>query len=229
MRVPMQWNLPIVTAATVFPFLESVGIRPWTKLAEPVLLDEYRERELTDQQRSELRFAAKNEVVFLQQPMGGEFRGFRTIIKNWATTFCLLPGDFVPIVAEWKHGAEIISLAPPSGVPSKADNGSMSACAKREFEEETGMTLEKVIYLGPMSGIPINCRSLTTTFCPFFGKVAEPLVVGPSKLDATEHLKLVLFPLNEWMKVVLHGMTGDDCSISTTFLALNYLERISVR
>ncbi|MEK7631838.1 MAG: hypothetical protein AAB445_03155 [Patescibacteria group bacterium] len=189
---------------------------------------EYACGELSETERADLRFVPPIEVVQLNKPDGGDFAGFRTRTKNWATTFCLLPDDYVVIVAEWKHGAEEITLVPPSGVPSKIDHGSMDACAKREFEEESGILLEKVVPLAGLNGLPIASRNLTTRFYPFLGIPKLPINPGPSKLDQNEYLKMVLISLPEWLKLINSGETNEECSVSVTYLALQDLGRLSI-
>lgn len=224
----MIWGIPILTADTVYPYVESVGIKPWPVLERPIDLAMYVASHLTDSQRSELRFAPKAEVVTLQDPKGNPYRGFRTVMKDWSTTFCLLPGDLVVLVAEWKHGANVISLVPPSGVPSKKDNGSMENCAKREFEEETGIALKDVSALCGPDGLPIASRGLTTRFFPFLGRTFEDITVGPSSLDEKEALQLLLMPLNEWLKLIESGRVFEECAVSITYLALRRLGHLTL-
>ncbi|MEK7569931.1 MAG: NUDIX domain-containing protein [Patescibacteria group bacterium] len=224
--IKTQWGIPILTADAVYEYLEQVGIRSWPELEPPADLATYIASPLTDEQRTELRYAPKAEVVTHRDPKGNPFRGFRTVMKNWATTFCLLPGDYVVLVAEWKHGANVISLVPPSGVPSKKDNGSMETCAKREFEEETGMGLEHVELLSGPNGLPIATRGLTTSYFPFLGRTFEDIHVGPSSLDEKETLQLLLMPLTEWLQLIETGRVYEECAVSITFLALNRLGRL---
>lgn len=229
MEIKTQWGIPIVMASNIFPYLKSVGIQPWPQIEPTVSLDEYLGRDLTDLQKNELRFAPKTEVMFLQQPDGKSFTGFRTALKPWATTFVLLPGGFVPIVAEWKHGTECISLAPPSGVLSKNDQGSMYLCAQREFQEETGIQIQTPIELGDPNGISLGGRGSTQRFFPFLGYAVESIYPGPTKLDNTEHIKLVLIPLDEWMEMISGGMVTEACAIITTFLALQRIGKLIIK
>ncbi len=228
MNTGTQWGIPIVNADTVYPYLESVGIRPWPELEPPVDLATYIASPLTDVQRSELQFAPKAEVVTLQGPKGNPYRVFRTVMKNWATTFCLLPGDLVVLVAEWKHGANVISLVPPSGVPSKQDNGSMEACAKREFEEESGIALKNVTALSGPEGLPMATRGLTSRYFPFLGQKFDDINVGASSLDEKEKLQLLLMPLTEWLKLIEAGKVLEECAVSVTYLALRKLGRLQL-
>lgn len=221
----LQFGIPVATSATIDSVLAEFGIKPWEKVKPSMDLAEYLAGELTEQERTEAtRFAPKNQVVFLEQPNGNPFTGYRSTGKDWAAVFTLLPGDLVPIVAEWKHGAETISLAPPSGVLSKTDNGSMEAAGRREFKEETGMELATIERLGSPNGIGVSTRQSTQRFHAFLGTVVTPVNPGKSKLDATEHLKLILVPLYDWLKII-DTRVEEDCAISITHLALRKLRR----
>lgn len=56
--------------------------------------------------------------------------------------FTVLPGNFVPVVAEFKHGAEEVVIALPGGKINQDETPEV--CAEREFLEETGIRLKKV-------------------------------------------------------------------------------------
>jgi 8-oxo-dGTP pyrophosphatase MutT (NUDIX family) len=222
------FGFPVVDSTNVFEVLAELGIKPWPHTEPVISLSDYMERDLDDEQRAELRFAPVPEVVSLTDQSGKPFRGFRSKGKDWATVFALLPGDLLPIVGEYKHGADEVLLVPPSGVPSKAElaiDNPMLACAKREWEEETGLTLKTI---EPLSDSPliIAGRQSTLRYFPFLGSAAEPIVKGESKLDKTEHLKMVLIPLGEWLKVIANGKGVEDCAASITLLAMMRLGKI---
>lgn len=228
MKIETQWGIPVVTAGSIYQVMAQAGIRPWQETEPVVSLDEYLKRDLSDDQRAELRFAPKTEVVTLQTPKGNAYRGFRTALKPWATTFCLLPGDLVPIVGEFKHGAFTISLAPPSGVLGKEDKGDMSLCAAREFTEETGIALRNVVGLSGPDGIALNCRHINQRYFPFLGFAELRIDPGKSKLDENEFLKLVLMPLKDWLALIEVGEVHEECSIGTTYLALRNLGKLQL-
>lgn len=229
MRYATMHGIPIVSADEINEYLSSQGIRAWPQVRDPVSLEEYRDCDLTKEEREEInRFAPRTEVTFLQDPRGNPFRGFRVTGENWATTFALLPSDLVPIVVEFQHGAEVITLTLPSDIPNKKDMkslDSMKSCAKREFEEETGIKLASVLSLHK-EGIPVYNRKTTYRYLPFLGQVKMPIRRKASKLDASEFLKLILVPLREWLKLIESGQVFEDCAISVTFLALRKLGRL---
>ncbi len=223
------FGLPIVNANNIFPVLADMGIRRWNKTADALPLSEYVKGDLTPAQRVEAdRFAPKPEVMCLEQPNGTPFTGFRTIGKDWATTFVMFPGDLVAVVGEYKHGCDAVTLVPPSGVLSKADAGQMALCAMRETSEELGLKLRSVISLSKGTGLPMSGRQSTLRYHPFLGDLPEDIVIGPSTLDKTEHLKMVLVPLVEWMDLIDRGLTNEMCAGDVTYRALRGLGRLSL-
>lgn len=229
-EVHSKFGFPVVNAENIFDVLADLGIKPWSKASPVISLDEYIASGLDDAQQAELRFAPKTEVVSLIDHRNRPFRGFRSVGKDWATVFTLLPGDLVPIVGEYKHGADEVTLVPPSGVPTKADLQSgdpMAACAMREWEEETGLKLVRVEALTDQP-LMISGRQSTVRYNPYLGTTVTPLIKGKSKLDDTEQLKMVLVPLTEWLKLIANGRGIEDCAVSVTFLGLQALGRIGV-
>lgn len=222
-------GFPVVDANNVFSVLAALGITRRRAAGPAMALSEYLQRDLTESQRSEAeRFSPKSEVVTLFRPNNEVFTGFRTVPKDWATTFVMFPGDLVAVVGEYKHGCDDVTLVPPSGVLSKADNGSMTECALRETSEELGVKLDRVIPLNGGCGVPISGRQNTGKYFPFLGVLPREIVVGPSKLDATEDLKIVLIPLMDWLKLIASGQTHEMCVGDVTYAALRQLGRLSV-
>lgn len=226
----MRYGFPVCTANNVFAVLRDLGIQPWPHAESAVSMETYLSGELTEAERNEaLRFGPKAEVVSLTQPNGRPFRGFRSIGKDWATTFVLLPDGLVPIIGEYKHGSDDLTLVPPSGIPNRDEReqaDGMAICAKREWEEETGLRLERVT---PLSRRPhvIAGRQSTLHFYPFIGEIAHPIEKGESKLDANEYLKLVLLSLEDWLRLIEHGRGIEACGASITLLALRRLGLVS--
>lgn len=231
MILKREFGIPLVTADNYREVFAELGVVPWARTREPVDMDEYLTYGLSEAALAEARrFGPKAEVVFLRQPTGEPFTGFRSVGKDWANVFALLPGDLLVITAEWKHGIEGFVMHPPSGVVGRADRDAtdpMLACAKREFEGETGLELAEVLPL-TVNGIPVSGRQSTVRFFPHLGRVVEPVTVGPSKLDGTENLRLALMPLADWLTVMDRGEVYEDCAASTTLLALRRLGRLTL-
>lgn len=176
------------------------------------------------------RFAPKSEAMFFETPSGKPFTGFRSVGRNWVTVFATVPDPdlasgvevpwwnlLVPIVVEWKHGAEVTVIGPVCGEPKPGE--SPKDAALREFKEETGFELADVVRLAP-EGLAVSARQSTQTYIPLLGTVQEPVTRGEAKLDKTEHLKLVLVRLSAWVDFILSGFARDDNAYATTFLAL---------
>ncbi|MBI4098716.1 MAG: NUDIX domain-containing protein [Candidatus Magasanikbacteria bacterium] len=188
-----------------------------------------RERQM---RREEVRrFAPKTEVLFLTPPGGGETGVyFRSVGRNWVSVFATVPDPdcapedrerwqnlLVPIVAEWKHGAEVTVIGPVYGVLEAGE--SPRDCAFREFREETGFELADVEPLTE-AGLAVSPRQSTQQYFPFLGMVKEPVTRGEAHLDKTEHLKLVFVSLWTWFNFLVSGAARDDNAYATTFLAM---------
>jgi len=184
--------------------------------------------------RAELdRFAPRAQALLLIPPGGGKTGAyFRSVGKNWVAVFATVPDPdpdrapeyreqwfnlLVPIVAEWKHGAEVTVIGPVYGVLEKGE--SPRDCALREFREETGFELADVMPL-TADGLAVSPRQSTQQYFPFLGRVKEPITRGTARLDATEHLKLVFVRLRAWVYFISNGLARDDNAYATTFLAL---------
>ncbi len=230
------YGYPLVTAENVYEVLAQLGIVPWKKIGEPIPIQKYANQNLGSGERKDLtKYSPKNEAATFRHPLtGNRYVAFRSTGRNWQSTFTLLPNpndpndELVIIVGEWKQGTEQVVLNPPSGVPTEEDlldKNPFATCAQRIFQNETGIRLQNVIPLSE-TAIGISTRQSTQAFYPFLGITENPLEKGSAKLDDRELLKAVLIPLSEWIKLIKQGRVLEDCSISTTFLALLYLNKL---
>lgn len=239
-----KYGIPVLQHLRVQEIGAALGIKPRKRIEDPIPFADYVQRELSKEERGDLRFAPKIQVVRHQYPAGHTqegkiFTGFRLEDKNWATVFALLPGDLVLVTVEWKHGADEIIIVPPSGVPSKDDyevahktgRHVMEVCARREFLEETGFILSELTSLSGLPGrdvgLPASGRRSTQRGFPYLGKVDLGVPRGPSKLDESEDLKLALVPLGIWIALVLTESV-EMCVGDITFRALHRLGRLTV-
>jgi hypothetical protein len=225
MNREMMFGIPVITAANYLEVGAELGVTPWRRVTDAVAFEEYAQRDLSSVQRSELRFAPKNEAVVFEQPNGKAFTSFRTRRNNYAGTFVLLPGDFVVLTIDFMQGLETIIVGPACGVPSKADLQTtfpMQTCARREFQEETGLTLATIEPLteNPLVGVGVSGRNDTQLCYPFWGEVEQPVVRREQELDDTEHLVLVTMQLDEWLKFLRQGRNFNASSTTMTLLAL---------
>lgn len=214
-------GLPIITVKSIEKVLQEHKILPWQRIAEPIPLDQYKSGALSEEEKSELRFAPHVEVIKLLTPNQKIFHGFRTTAKHGTVTFVLLPGDYVPVVAEFRHGVERVLLNLPGGL---LDDENPIRGAKREFEEETGIKLESIEQINKV-GVPIIGRSTTATNFSFLGIPRKPIVAKTRKLDREEFLGTFVVRLPDWLTLATLGLV-DSHSVVTTLLALKYLKKI---
>lgn len=227
------FGFPVVNADNIFSTLEKLGIRKWPRLEPPMSLEEYRRRGLNHDQKKEiLKFTPSIEVVRFRDPLSEEFVGFRPKWNFGSGThvFALLPNDLIPISAEFRHGAEVISLILPGGV-AEPNETSLGLCAKREFEEETGILLDSVepLSLGKNNCIPLSSRQFGQRSCGFLGTLPSVLKILEPKLDKQEFLKIVLIPVEEWLKLIEHGRVEEASPIFSTYMALRKLGRLEFK
>jgi hypothetical protein len=225
-----KYGFPVVID-NIFGAISDLGIKPWPEVKPKQDLKEYLAGDLDPVAREEAdRFAPKAEVVFLKNPKGGTFLGYRSVGKNWVTVFSLLDQDLVPITVEFKHGSGDICLVPPSGVPSRKDfdgTDPMAACARREFLEETGIELEKLIPLSNPKGNAVSPRQSTQRYFPYLGIPKLPVIQTDQRLDKNEALKIILVPLGYWLQLISENQIVDECATTCTFRALQELGRLS--
>ncbi|MFA7654237.1 MAG: NUDIX domain-containing protein [Candidatus Magasanikbacteria bacterium] len=221
------FDYPVVSASELPDFIANeLGIVPWEKLAPTVNMSEYLKRDLTKNEIEEaLRFGPKQEVLFLKNPSTDKpFTGFRGVGKPWATTIAFIEHDgenYVPLVAEWKHGCETITIVPPSGIPKKGET--YADAGKREFLEETGLELDWIYPLA--KGIPqaASGRQYNGSGYLFLGGIKRPVVRQWSKLDENELAKVFVMKLSEWRNALKAGIAVESVSTCVTYLALEHL------
>lgn len=217
-----KYGLSVVSKKNIFSALDDLGLKVWRPIEKPVLLEQYKQGGLSEAQRKDLGYAPKIEVATFRTPRGNQWRGFRTIGRHGTVIFCLLPDNLIPICAEFRHGCEVISLNLPGGVYTTENP---EECAKREFEEETGILLKKLVAL-TTNGVPIDARRTNTRNFSFFGVPTNPIVVKDQILDKNEVLRCLLIPLDDWLQLIEEDLVQDGYSIVTTFLALRKLKMI---
>ncbi len=214
-------GLPVINQKNVHTLLKVYAVGNFRKLSPAVPIKTYLKKKLTERERRELTFVPKIEVVRFNDPRGKRFTGFRCACKNGVLIFTLLPGNMLPICAEFRHGCEEVMLNLPAGL-IEPDDASPKTRAKKEFEEETGIALQKLIPLNS-KGVPIDARMLTRKNFFFLGVPKIPLTVKPQRTHEGEFVARFLVHLDDWMKFIEQGIV-DDCSIAGTLLALRKLK-----
>ncbi|GEM_PF-5082202 len=219
------FGLPLVELGGLAIFLEDQEILPWRHLEPQVPLEEYASRDLSESDLKEMRaFSPKIEVSTLDHPNGSVFHGFRTRGRRWAVVFTLLPGDLIPVVAGYLHGADSVMVTLPAGNLSDKDLN-WESCAIREFTEETGILLRSV---NPLSKEIFAAGGQSYMhYRSFLGNPRLPVLPRLQRLDDTEKLRRFLMPLSDWLSY-LQVYSAESCSISTTYLALQQLDRLRI-
>lgn len=222
--IEQSYGLPIVDLQNLSELIRLHKVDRFHKLAEAIPLEKYLKMNLTEDEKKELRFAPKVEAVKFKDPQGENFTGFRNVFKNGVLIFALLPGNLLPICAEFRHGCERVMLNLPSGLIEPNDINP-EAAARREFEEETGIALQKIIPLN-LKGIPVDARSSTRQNFFFLGVPTNPFEIRESKMQKAEFIASFLIHVDNWLKLMESGMV-DGCSVSGTLLALKKLNLLS--
>jgi len=129
--------------------------------------------------------------------------------------FPITRDENVVAVREFRYGANEFVIQLPGGCP--AEHESAEATASKELEEETGFRAERFVRLGkrPLWFEPTAC---ITPYVPLLALGCRK--TGEPKLDKTEILEPVLFPLADWITKIHSGEIRDSKSIAVTFLAL---------
>lgn len=227
-----KYGLPLVNADNIMETLNCLGIKKWKKISESVYSNDYFLNNTDNQEKNELPLPQIKATVFLN-PDDCIFNGFRFMdtrgIKEMhgVRVFTMLDEYLVPVCGEFQHGCEEILIDLPGG--RLEPNEIPAACAKREFEEESGIILKKIIYLGTKAnkstGMPIAARVFGARNFSFMGIIDNPPTVNGQNLDKNEYLKTVLISLEDWLKLIERELV--QCySASATLLALRKLGKI---
>lgn len=168
--------------------------------------------------------------------------------KYFACVLCLIyiPGiamPFVLITAEWKGGNDRITIVQPCGTPNPEEIQLLPAIADymratgfRECEEELGITPGSLISLSGNQPIYSIVRNADVACFPYLAEFDTPLIKGKTKLDASETLEVVLFPLDELIKLVTSDTLFaanptfglEACTRDTLFAGLHKLGMMNI-
>lgn len=237
MRTILDW--PVVTAENCFDVILGLGIKKWPTVWEKQA-EEYLSTATKEQKKDFERFGPKIFVARHTDPSGNPYDGFGASFKPAALVFIIIEDEFgnkmVLTTAEYKHGNDRITIVPIAGVAGKEELGlplieQMEKTAYREAKEESGIDLDSVESLGPSDGIYSVVRNANVAMFPFLGKIKLPMQKGSTKLDDNEHVVMIAFPINEWLKLIetpelwdKHPDFGlETYTLVTTYLALRRL------
>lgn len=217
-----KYGLPLANADNIWKVIRSSGIANWKTVADPIAVEDYPETNLTSQE-IKIKRRLQVEVSQFLTPSGETFKGFRLSGGKGTRVFTLLDEEFIPICAEFQHGCGEVLFDLPGGVMEPGEDPTV--CAKREFEEESGIVLKNIISLSSV-GMPVVARYFQARSFSFIGIASDPIELKLQKLDANEHLKVVLVGLDDWLKLIEREMV-QAYSASTTLLALRRLQNMS--
>lgn len=215
-----KYGLPVANAGNIFEILRSLGVDKWNRIGKPIAVADYLNGALTrggltEEENKNLKYLPQIKVANFNDSNGRVFRGFQLSGIHGVRVFALING-FVPVCGEFQHGCEEVVLDLPGGNIEEGED--CATCAKREFGEEVGLTLEKVFPLGS-SGILINARHRKSRNFSFFGIVKIPEIPYRQYRGTDECLGTVLVSLDDWLKLIEREFV-QSYSVCTTFLAL---------
>ena len=153
-------------------------------------------------------------------PNGEVIEGYlRSQSRDYASVFALMEDGTVPLVSQYKHGKGAVSLDLPAGYLDAADESPLTA-ARRELEEETGLT---VATWQSMGGLVLDSNRGNTRCHLFLARGA--VRQGRQHLDITEELTVSFHRPSELLHLVLSGRIDSIGSVAGILLALRLLER----
>jgi 8-oxo-dGTP pyrophosphatase MutT (NUDIX family) len=147
---------------------------------------------------------------------------FVSVRDEVAIVFPVTAENEVILVRQYKHGAREIVLELPGGV-FNSDNELAEEAALRELKEETGYTSTHVTKLSTVFDNPTK----DTNRIHFF--IAQQVVqTHDQHLDSTENIQIEKIPLEHIPQKIMKGEICVAGSIAISFLALQYLQKITI-
>lgn len=140
---------------------------------------------------------------------------------NWVTVLALTKAQEVVLIRQYRHGAQKVIVELPGGVVDGEDESPLVA-ARRELQEETGYTSDRIVQVGCVSPNPANHTNLIYSFLAL-----DAEKVSRQRLDEAEEIEVLLKPLDEVIVMAKNGELLQTMQVSTLFFTLAYLNRIS--
>jgi ADP-ribose pyrophosphatase len=139
--------------------------------------------------------------------------------NDFAQVFALTQKAEVVLTRQYKHGVKEIVVELPAGQIGEGEDP--RAAAEREMREETGFVGSDWVRLGQMN---VSSAKSSTRATAFLLRDAEKRYAP--KLDFTEQIEVLLYPLNEVLNLISRGAIRDVNSVATTLLALRELGHV---
>ena len=122
-------------------------------------------------------------------PNGREGHYIVTAAPDWVIVVPEIDGNFL-MVKQWRHANNSLSIEFPGGVINQGEAPEIAA--RREMEEETGYSAEKLTYLGCANPNPALMKNRVHFFA------AQDLKkIGNQNLDADEFVEFMQIPCEE--------------------------------
>jgi ADP-ribose pyrophosphatase len=120
------------------------------------------------------------------------------------------------LIRQYRYAAGGYLLEVPAGRPDK-EGEDWEGCARRELQEETGMTAEKMIPLTAIYTTPGFTDEKIRIY------LALGLTAGETSHDEDEFLDTVVLPMSEALRMVRDGEITDGKTICTLLYAAGFL------
>ena len=141
--------------------------------------------------------------------------------RDWVNVVALTPAQEVVLVRQFRPGLGRIVLELPGGTMDPGESCTLEA-ARRELLEETGYASAEFSALGAIAPNPASHTNMMHCFLARnVERVREP---DP---DDTEHLEVVLLPLDELIQMAQRGELLQAMHLSALFFALGKLGRVA--
>ena len=140
--------------------------------------------------------------------------------RAWVNVVALTQAGEVVLVRQFRPGIGRTILELPGGTTDPED-ASPEAAVRRELLEETGYTGERFAATGCYSPNPASHTNLVTCFL-----ATDVVRTHDPRPDDTEHLEVVLMPLDEAIDLAKRGGFVQAMHVATLFFALAALGRI---
>lgn len=154
-------------------------------------------------------------------PNGRIIEGTVLEFGNWVTILALTKEQEVVLIRQYRHGVQKVIVELPGGAMDNEDKCPLAA-ARRELQEETGYTSDRIIQVGCASPNPANHTNLIYSFLALDAKK-----VGSQQLDEAEEIEVLLKPLDEVIDMAKKSELLQSMQVSAIFFTLAYLNRIS--
>ena len=148
-----------------------------------------------------------------------QFFLFKSATESPVVIFPLTKNREVIALNQFRHAANQCIIELPGG-NSKNPQETPEEIAGNELLEETGYKSEKIAKLG-FERIWFEPAFIRGSYIPILA--LDCVCVKPQQLDEAEVIETKLFPLKEWIRMILSGEITDSKSIAVTFKALPYL------